>query len=126
MKLLTCLLFVLIVWRMIWCLDWKWYWKILPVLLAGLGAFKFQVFRIVGGHYFAPDLPEWIIMGGAWLYGAFYLLIPLWIICEIVRLCKWRKEQKLWNKVNLGIVAASLLLSCLGMVLGAADPRITP
>ncbi|MBR2872216.1 MAG: hypothetical protein IKB99_01855, partial [Lentisphaeria bacterium] len=126
MKILACILFAVIVWRMILVLKWKWYFKVPLILLAGAGAFKFQIFRIIGGHYFAPDLPGWIIMAGAWLYGAFYLLIPLWLISEAVRAFKMRKEQPLWNKINLGTVCAALCLSFIGLVCGAAEPRITP
>lgn len=126
MKILAFIFFGSIVWRMILVLKWKWYFKIPLILLAGTGAFKFQIFRIIGGHYFAPDLPGWIIMAGAWLYGAFYLLIPLWLISEAVRAFKRHKEQSLWNKINLATVCSALFLSFIGLVCGAAEPRITP
>ncbi|MBE6385554.1 MAG: metallophosphoesterase [Lentisphaerae bacterium] len=126
MKILAFIFFGLIVWRMILVLKWKWYFKVPLILLAGTGAFKFQIFRVIGGHYFAPDLPGWIIMAGAWFYGAFYLLIPLWLISEAVRAFKMRKDQSLWNKINLGTVCAALCLSFIGLVCGAAAPRIMP
>ena len=62
MKILTLVLWLLVVWRMVWVLKWKWYWKVLLIAFAGMGAFKFQIFRIIGGHYFSPDLPDFIIV----------------------------------------------------------------
>lgn len=125
MIILTCVFFALIVRWMILSLKWKWYFKVPLICLAGLGAFKFQIFRVIGGHYFAPALPEWIIWTGAWLYGAFYLLVPLWLLSELLRAFKWRKAQPLWNKVNLGMVTGALCLSLTALFFGAAKPRIT-
>ena len=125
MKILTLVLWLLVVWRMVWVLKWKWYWKVLLIVFAGMGAFKFQIFRIIGGHYFSPDLPDFIIMTGAWLYGAFYFVPPLLGVSEIVRFFKWRKEQHIWNKVNLGIALAALVLSGVACFFGAAEPKVT-
>jgi predicted MPP superfamily phosphohydrolase len=123
MKILTCVLFALVVWRMIWPLK-NWYLKGALIALAGAGAFKFQVFRIIGGHYFAPDLPEWVIMGGALLYGGFYFVPVLLLVSEAVRAFRRRKDQKFWNRINVGIAVCALLLSSLALVLGALAPRV--
>ena len=104
MKILTFLLFALVVWRMIWPLK-NWYLKGALSALAGAGAFKFQLFRIIGGHYFAPDLPEWVILGGALLYGGFYFVPVLLLLSEAVRGFWRRKDQAFWNKINIGIAA---------------------
>ena len=123
MKILTFLLFALVVWRMIWPVK-NWYLKGALTVLAGAGAFKFQIFRVIGGHYFAPDLPEWVIMGGALLYGGFYFVPVLLLLSETVRGFWRRKEQPFWNKINIGIAACALLLSTLALVLGALAPRV--
>ena len=50
---------------------------------------------------------------------------PLLGASEIVRFFKWRKEQPLWNKVNLGIVIGAMLLSGTACFLGSAAPKVT-
>jgi hypothetical protein len=74
MKILTLFLFAFVVWRMIWPLK-NWYLKGGLIALAGMGAFKFQIFRIIGGHYFAPALPEWVIVGAPGFTAAFILYL---------------------------------------------------
>lgn len=125
MLYLSVLLCAAVIWRMILPLKVKWYVKVLAALPLFAGAFKFQIFRVIGGHYFAPDLPEWIIIAGAWLYGGFYFIPPLLTLSEGIRFFKWRKEQKIWNFVNLGICCTALLLSGIALVFGAADPVVT-
>ncbi|MBR2373426.1 MAG: metallophosphoesterase, partial [Lentisphaeria bacterium] len=110
---------------MIWPLKYKWYVKTALACFAALGAFKFQIFRIIGGHYFSPDLPEWVIIAGAWLYGAFYFVPPMLICSEVVRLFKWKNSTHLWNKVNLGIAVAALAASGVGLWCGSLDPVIS-
>ena len=126
MLFLSVCLCAFVIWRMILPLKVKWYVKVLLALPLFAGAFKFQIFRVIGGHYFAPDLPEWIIMTGALLYGGFYFIPPLLGASEVLRFFKWRKNQTLWNFVNLGIICAALLLSGTALVLGAAAPVVTP
>ena len=122
---LTFLLFCFVIWRMIWPLKVKWYIKVLLALPLAAGAFKFQCFRVLGGHYFSPDLPGWIILGGAWLYGGFYFIPPMLFCSEAVRFFKFRNEQKIWNHVNAVIIIAAALLSAVAIGFGAADPRVT-
>ena len=125
MLFLSVLLCAFAVWRMVLPLKTKWYFKVLIALPLLAGAFKFQIFRVIGGHYFSPALPTWIIVTGAWLYGAFYFVPPLLGTSEIVRFFKWRKEQPVWNKVNLAIACAALALSGTALVLGALPPVVT-
>ena len=125
MLMLSVLLCAAVIWRIVLPLKVKWYVKILLALPLLAGAFKFQIFRVIGGHYFSPDLPDFVIVAGAWLYGAFYFIPPLLLVSEIVRFFKWRKEQKIWNFVNLAIVCTALVLSGTGLVLGAAKPIVT-
>ena len=123
--ILSVLLCAAVIWRMIVPLKIRWQYKVLLALPFAAGAFKFQIFRILGGHYFSPDLPELIILTGAWLYGGFYFVPPLLGICEAVRFFVKRKEQKIWNLVNLAIVCAACLLSAAALWFGAADPVVT-
>lgn len=125
MLFLSVCLCALVIWRMILPLKVKWYVKVLLALPLFAGAFKFQIFRVIGGHYFAPALPEWIIMTGALLYGGFYFIPPLLGASEVLRFFKWRKNQALWNFVNLGVVSAALLLSAAALVCGSMAPRIS-
>ena len=71
MLILSVLLCAAVIWRMILPLKVKLYVKIFLALPFMAGALKFQIFRVIGGHYFSPDLPDLIIILGAWLYGAF-------------------------------------------------------
>ena len=121
----TVLLCAVVIWRMVWPLKVRWYVKVLLALPLAVGAFKFQCFRVIGGHYFSPDLPEWVILGGAWLYGGFYFIPPLLFCSEAVRFFKFRKEQKIWNRVNAGIVLTAALLSAAALWAGTSEPRVT-
>ena len=91
---LTFFLCCFVIWRMIWPLKVKWYIKVLLALPLAAGAFKFQCFRVLGGHYFSPDLPGWIILCGAWLYGGFYFIPPMLFCSEAVRFFKFPKNRK--------------------------------
>lgn len=123
--ILSVLLCAAVIWRMIVPLKIRWQYKVLLALPFAAGAFKFQIFRVIGGHYFSPDLPELIILTGAWLYGGFYFVPPLLGASELLRLFFKRKEQKIWNLVNLAIVCAACLLSAAALRFGAADPVVT-
>ena len=122
---LSVVLLGFLAWRVIWPLKLKWYVKALPALLLAAGAFKFQWFLLLGGHFFAPDLPDAVILGGAWLHGAFYFLVGFWLLSEAVRLFFRKKEQGFWNRVNLGLCIAAGILSALALAGGAAGPRLT-
>ena len=122
---LSVILLGLLVWRMIWPLKAKWYFKVLLALPLAAGALKFQWFLLLGGHFFAPDLPDAVILGGAWLHGAFYFLVGFWLLCEAVRLFFRKKGQPFWNRVNLGLGIAAGILSALALAGGAAEPRLT-
>ena len=122
---LSVILLGLLVWRVIWPLKVKWYFKVLPALPLAAGALKFQWFLVLGGHFFAPDLPDAVILGGAWLHGAFYFLVGFWLICEAVRLFFRKKAQSFWNRINLGLCVAAGILSALALAGGAAEPRLT-
>ena len=122
---LSVILLGLLVWRVIWPLKVKWYAKALLALPLAAGAFKFQWFLLLGGHFFAPDLPDGVILGGAWLHGIFYFLVGFWLICEVVRLFFRKKEQSFWNRVNLGLCIVAGILSALALAGGAAEPRLT-
>ena len=122
---LSVILLGLLVWRMIWPLKVKWYVRALLILPPAAGALKFQWFRLLGGHFFAPDLPDAVILAGAWLHGTFYFLVGFWLISEVVRLFFRKKEQHLLNRVNLGLCVASGILSALALAGGAAAPRLT-
>ena len=122
---LSVILLGLLVWRMIWPLKVKWYFKVLLALPLAAGAFKFQWFLLLGGHFFAPDLPDAVILGGAWLHGAFYFLVGFCLLCEVVRLFFRKTEHSFRNRVNLGLCIAAGILSALALAGGAAEPRLT-
>ena len=122
---LSVILLGLLVWRFILPLKVKWYFKALLALPPAAGALTFQWVLLLGGHFFAPDLPDGVILGGAWLHGAFYFLVGFWLLGEAVRLFFRKKEQNFWNRVNLGLCVAAGSLSALALAGGAAAPRLT-
>ena len=102
------------------------YGKLLLWLLIGCAAFQFQLIHIFGGdNYFAPDLPGWILLTGAWLYGivffSFFLLLPPMaaaLVCRVICRVKKRSFEKIRNVqniVNAAVVVAAVTICSVGI-----------
>jgi len=111
-------------------------WRILLALAAFLVAGKFFVFRLLGcANPFAPDLPRWFILVTAWLYAVQFFWLLGALACALLHLALrgilrlsghplrpgWRI---LHNRINLAVLAVSLLAAAAGLASGLAAPRI--
>ena len=97
-------------------------------ILLGAGvfilSFKFQLMRrIAGPMFFAPDLPNGILVAATWCYAVFFLFFLLLVVADLCRLAWWcvRKIGRLPSKntlyaVNMALLVAAAMLASLGMV----------
>ena len=135
--------FLFLLWRAVLPLEWKWYFKV----LAGAGAFvigfKFKIIQLIGGNYFAPELPGWFLLAAALVYATAFLFLLfvvvadsiLFVITCIKTFHKNIKEKKydfkpllkkhpLLNKVHACGLAAAFLLALVGIYNGLSMPRV--
>lgn len=91
-----CVLFIYTLWRIIWPLPLRWWWKLLLCVPLALGAFRYPLLhRIYGGHFFRPDCPMWVEMGCTWLFMSLLILLALLLVVELVFLVPgliWRRK----------------------------------
>ena len=99
-------------------------------------AFKFQILRrFAGPMFFAPDLPNWILVLAAWAFTSLLFFLVFLLAADLVRLLVWaarrmlrRPELPRIKAVNAGINLALLTLSCVltgwGMSNAAALPEV--
>lgn len=117
----ACLVTILLGCQLLLPLKIKRYGKLLLWVLIGLAALKFQLLHIFGGGiYFAPDLPGWLLITGAWLYGIvffsfFMLLIPMIASLTMLMICRVKKIsferfRKILNMVNLTVLCISVII----------------
>ena len=106
-------------------------------LLLGAGvfllSFKFQLMRrIAGPMFFAPDLPNGILVAATWCYAVFFLFFLLLVVADICRLAWWmigRIRRRPRSKtsvyaVNLALLVAAALLASAGMVNSLRPPKL--
>ena len=117
----ACLATILLGCQLLLPLKINKYGKLLLLVLIGLAALKFQIIHIFGGGiYFAPDLPGWLLITGAWLYGIvffsfFMLLIPMiaalitLLICRVKKI-SFERFRKILNVVNLAVLCISVII----------------
>lgn len=110
--------------------------KLLLALLLFAVAFKFQILRrFAGPMFFAPDLPNWILVLTAWAFTSLLFFLVFLIAADIVRLFVWAARRMLRRPplpgvrtLNAGINLALLTVSCVltgwGMSNAAALPEV--
>ena len=134
---------ILLLWRGVLPLKLKLKWKLPVAVLAVIVAFKFKIIQLIGGNYFSPELPAWVLIFAAFIYISAFIFM---FICAITDtfllghtagsvLCLFLKEKKFdyrrlfrahpWlNKVHLLNLVLGMLLAVIGMGYGLAQPRI--
>ena len=94
-----CVLFGYTLWRIIWPLPLRWWWKVLLCIPLGLGAFRYPLlYKIYGGHFFRPACPMAVELLCTWLFQALLILLVLLLALELLLLLPaliWRRSRKL-------------------------------
>ena len=135
--------FLFLLWRAVLPLEWKWYWKVLAGSGVFVVGFKFKIIQLIGGNYFAPQLPGWVLLAAALVYATafFFLLFTvvsdsiLFVITCVKTFYQNFKEKKydfkpllrkhpLLNKVHAFVLAAAFLLALAGIYNGLSMPRV--
>ena len=143
MTLISLLLFIFVYWRGIRTLPCPWYVKGGLTGLAGVIAFKFKVIRILGGSYFAPNLPGWFIIFMAWLFAVLFIwgimLIPIDLVlffqtfskalrCGLQgKKTKWScffRKNPLLDKIHAYALCLAVIFASIGACYGLGMPRI--
>ena len=126
-----CFLFLYTLWRIIWPLPLRWWWKLLLCIPLVLGAFRYPLlYRIYGGHFFRPACPQWVEMGCTWLFMALVILLGLLVILELLFLVPgiiWRQSRRL-RRVRFTLYSLSLpmalIVAAWGMYQAFALPEV--
>ncbi len=115
-----------LIWRTVLPLRCRRIWKILLSLLIVLIALKFDILRLIGGGTFAlPALPVWLILLLTWLYSAQFLFFLLILAAELIRLpFRFKFKLSYANRVNLGLLVFTVLLTSYGMWNGTKLPDV--
>ena len=141
--MLGLFVFLFLLWRVVLPLEWKWYFKVLAGVCVFVVGFKFKIIQLIGGNYFAPELPGWFLFGAALVYATAFLFLLfvvvadsiLFVITCVRTFYKNIKEKKydfrlllrkhpLLNKVHAAGLAIAFLLAILGIYNGLSMPRI--
>ena len=106
-------------------------------ILLGAGvfllSFKFQLMRrIAGPMFFAPDLPNGILVAATWCYAVFFLFFLLLVVADLCRLVWWiigkirrrPKSKSTVYAVNLALLTAAAFLASTGMVNSLRPPKL--
>ena len=135
--------FLFLLWRAVLPLEWKWYWKVFAGLGVFVVGFKFKIVQLIGGNYFAPELPGWFLLGAALVYATAFLFLLFVVVADSILFAitcvktfyqnfkekKYdfrqllRKHPRL-NKVHAAGLAIAFLLAILGIYNGLSMPRI--
>ena len=96
----------------------SWLWRVFGAVLILVVSCRNSIFsRLGGGMFFAPELPLWMLLLGAWLYSAFFLAFLFSVAKDILWLC-WRifAHGRAFpaGAASAVVIAASLLLSLYG------------
>ena len=110
-----CVLFGYMLWRIIWPLPLRWWWKVLLCVPLGLGAFRYPLlYKIYGGHFVRPACPMAVELLCTWLFIALLILLVLLLAMELLFLLPsliWRRSKKLHKvKFTLFSLAAPLAM----------------
>lgn len=133
MKIFAFITSLLILWRAVYPLPVKWYWKVVIGMFFVVSAFKFHIFHLFGGPmYFAPELPRGLLLAGAWCFGVVFVFFFLLALAELVRLpiylVRRKKLPANWcrnnNIINGALLGVSLLLTTAGIICGTALPEV--
>ena len=96
-------------------------------------SFKFQLMRrIAGPMFFAPDLPNGILVATTWCYAVFFIFFLLLVVADLCRLARWivgkiRRRPAARGSVyavNLALLVAAALLASFGMVKALEAPAL--
>ncbi len=127
---------VYVFWRAIYPMQSSWNVKGPLTCLLILAAYKYKILQWLGGPMtFAPDLPWWVLIPGAWLFSVAFILFILLLVTnilqwlwELVRLClrrgKWENKRVFLNRLNLGLACFSMILGSIGVFFGTDSPVI--
>lgn len=111
-------------------------WKLALAALLFAVAFKFQIIRrFAGPMFFAPRVPNWILVLAAWAFTSLCFFLVFLIAADLVRLALWaaRRLFRLPENsrrapfaafVNLALLAAACVVTAWGMSNAAAPPEI--
>ncbi len=128
---LGCVLFLYTLWRIIWPLPLRWWWKLLLCIPLGLGAFRYPLlYRIFGGHFFRPACPMWVEMGCTWLFMGLMILLALLLVLELVFLLPgiiWRRNRQLQSARRAAFwlsLPVALFMAGWGMYQAFALPEV--
>lgn len=123
-------------WRAILPLRVSRGWKAVLAAVLVMAAFKFHLLYLVGGPmFFSPALPEGVLLAAAWLFSVLFLFFFLLLAANIIRgayllclLCLRKKRTErfriIGNRVNLILLAASVVLAAAGMISGTSVPEV--
>ena len=76
------IVFAFLLWRAVLPLECRPALKAAAGAAAFLAAFKFKIVKMLGGHYFAPDLPTWVILFSAWVFVTVFIFMFLLIVTD--------------------------------------------
>ena len=137
MMLIAVVMAVFLISRAVLPCSFKWYYKVLLSLIVLCGAFKFFIFRWIGGgkNLFAPDLPVIVQYIGTGIYCLTFIYFVLLFVVEACRLVVWlmqkstgRKSSNLFrenaNRSNLILIFAAILLTGYGYVMEMILPAV--
>ena len=91
-------LFLYTLWRIIWPLPMRWWWKMLLCIPLVLGAFRYPLlYGIYGGHFFRPACPMVVELLCTGLFLSLLILLVLLLAQELLFLFPsliWRHNRK--------------------------------
>lgn len=119
-------------------LRFRWYYRVILGMITYAAAFKGQIQHFFGGPmFFAPDLPNTLIRINSVFYGIIIFFAGVLLISLPFRVlyhgivCRFRftKEtlEKIchsYNRMNLVLFIASLILASYSLYNGAKDPQV--
>ena len=132
-----------LLWRAVLPLECKWYWKLAAGSAAFAVGFKFKIIQLLGGNYFAPELPAGVLLAAALIYVTAFFFLLFIAATDTVLFCitcsrtlyRNLKEKKhdftpllrkhpLLNKIHAAGLAGAFLFAIAGICNGLAMPRI--
>ncbi|MBO7742182.1 MAG: metallophosphoesterase [Victivallales bacterium] len=111
-------------------------WKVCLLCFALLASFKFHLLHLIGGgRFFAPDLPQWVILPMSWLHAAgvimclllsaaslLRLLTLFWLRFSAGRWFSWSCPALTWGIAGIAVI--SLLAAGWGLWRGRSMPLV--
>ena len=93
-----CVLFCYTLWRIIWPLPMRWWWKAFLCIPLGVGSFRYPLlYKIYGGHFFRPACPMAVELLCTGLFLSLLILLVLLLAQELLFLFPaliWRSSRK--------------------------------